>query len=415
MRRGLVRGPQLGLQIGKHETKQLLTQWLQDSRFNLWQMELRKRSHKTASQYFKNLAYFYRYQGVTPLELKNFNAQQIQDWLHTWVLQMLPDNPDEDGAYCPKTVATYQAGVINWLKFNGIKVDPYTVPHTRSTPTLTGIASPLKAEVKQILDSSDPRQRSIASLIGFAGIRFQTQSKLKLKHLSNDGDFDINTLQFINRPAIIYLDPTTTKEDNPYRTLLIQEGCEYLEAYLRSRREKLTSESPVIASIDGKALKPERISQILQEVVKPINPKRRAYDLRSYFDWCILSSKVPHTWQQFWMGHIGDIEAVYTVNRQLPPEKKEEMRENFKTVEQTLSTRESQVSLAQVEDVQKLQERVEMLEKLLISSGQYVELETPQEVAEQLPQYLSKGWRIFFKTEHGGVLLRPAIGAAGIG
>jgi hypothetical protein len=58
---------------------------------------------------------------------------------------------------------------------------------------------------------------------------------------------------------------------------------------------------------------------------------------RVYFDTNLLLAEskgmISHAYQQFWMGHKGDIEAVYTVNKKkLPDEVVEDMRAKYAKV-----------------------------------------------------------------------------------
>ena len=70
----------------------------------------------------------------------------------------------------------------------------------------------------------------------------------------------------------------------------------------------------------------------------------RPYVLRSYFATRLLvaesNGKMTHSYRQFHMGHSGDMLARYTVNKgELPEELIEDMRRSFATSEEYLSTR----------------------------------------------------------------------------
>jgi hypothetical protein len=54
---------------------------------------------------------------------------------------------------------------------------------------------------------------------------------------------------------------------------------------------------------------------------------------------------VSHAYQQFWMGHTGDIEAQYTTNKnRLAESVVEDMRESYKKVAELLQTKSESVS-----------------------------------------------------------------------
>jgi len=75
--------------------------------------------------------------------------------------------------------------------------------------------------------------------------------------------------------------------------------------------------------------------------------KWRPYVLRAYFDTQLLIAenhgKVSHAYRQFFMGHVGDIEARYTTNKgRLPDTLIEDMRRRFTDSEEYLTTRKAQ-------------------------------------------------------------------------
>ena len=71
-----------------------------------------------------------------------------------------------------------------------------------------------------------------------------------------------------------------------------------------------------------------------------------------------------HAYQQFWMGHSGDIEAAYTVNKHsLPEDLIEDMRKSYeKVANQLLQTRSPKGPAA--EDIKRMHQ-----ESLLLLSG----------------------------------------------
>lgn len=183
------------------------------------------------------------------------------------------------------------------------------------------------------------RARVIASLIGFAGLRFESIRGLTLSDLI---DLDIEGLRMKKTPCLIHIPPECNKSPTRYFSFLIEEGCEYLLAYLKQRRakgEELNERSPVIAT-NYKTLRPldkGRMSDISRVSTKRIL-KARPYVLRSYFDTCLLMARIHPHWQSFFMGHKGNIEAIYTTRKHLPDSIIENMRDAFKPSIAYLST-----------------------------------------------------------------------------
>lgn len=76
----------------------------------------------------------------------------------------------------------------------------------------------------------------------------------------------------------------------------------------------------------------------------------------------------PHTWQQFLMGHKGDVEATYTTVKDLQAEKIEEARQVFRdVVEPKLSTQPMRGGLqeALVDRDRRLQELEQQLASVM--------------------------------------------------
>ena len=84
---------------------------------------------------------------------------------------------------------------------------------------------------------------------------------------------------------------------------------------------------------------------VTKEIRDALRPKYdwRPYVLRSYFDTQLLvaenNGKMTHAYRQFFMGHKGDIEAVYTTNKgRLPENLIDDMRESYRRSLEYLET-----------------------------------------------------------------------------
>jgi len=67
-------------------------------------------------------------------------------------------------------------------------------------------------------------------------------------------------------------------------------------------------------------------------VMKKAGFPHRTYTLRSYFDTALMNSSINHNYQQFLMGHNGDIEMIYTLRKNFPQEQIDEIRRKYKDV-----------------------------------------------------------------------------------
>lgn len=130
--------------------------------------------------------------------------------------------------------------------------------------------------------------------------------------------------------------------------LLGQEGCDYLRAYLEARLrkgEKLTPESAVITPAVAKKsfIRTINIGNGARSAIRRAGYSWRPYVLRSYFatQMMLAESKgfIIRDYRTFFMGHKGDIEAVYTLNkRKLPPDVVQQMRDGYAKASRYLET-----------------------------------------------------------------------------
>jgi hypothetical protein len=168
-----------------------------------------------------------------------------------------------------------------------------------------------------------------------------------------------------------------SKSRRKYMTFLCEEGCEIVKQYLDSRirqGEVLTPESGVIVTTAKQASKIKIAAETIQredaspflvtitvsdgirEAMRLAGLPWRPYVFRSYFDTALNIAEgklgLPHSYQQFWMGHVGDIETTYTTSKgRLPEDLVETMREWYrKAAANFLQTRASREDIVTVED-----------------------------------------------------------------
>ncbi|MCP8308599.1 MAG: hypothetical protein H3Z53_11895 [archaeon] len=300
---------------------------LEDSEIRAWFNELSEKNKETADTYLSVLNIM-NDAGINPRTITEESVQSIKYWLMEKFKSLMP-----------KTKNLYLNAIRSWLIHKKIKAElKMKIANSISTPTLDNEKVPEKHGVRNVLLSLSVRARAIVALIAFAGLRFKTQSRITLNDII---DLDIEKLETERTPALIHIPPHASKNRRRYFTFLVEEGCEYLLAYLKERRAKgeiLTEKSPVIATLDGKKpLGTIKMRELLGEATHRFL-KARPYVLRSYFDSCLFMASIHPRWQSFFMGHSGDIEAIYTVRKQLPPALIENMRKQFEPAIQYLST-----------------------------------------------------------------------------
>jgi len=194
---------------------------------------------------------------------------------------------------------------------------------------------------------------------------------------------------------------TLSKTGNQYFTFLCDEGCEYLQQYLewRLRRgEKLTPKSPIITptrtSLVGEHIRTLNIGDLMRKAIRNAGFQWRPYVFRRYFDTGMMMAEskglIIRDWRVFWMGHKGDIENTYTVNKGLPENVIDGMRESYaKAAEQYLVTRKATEGMS--EDQVKATFNKQFLEMAGYSQEEINELgDLSQLSAQQMQELIQK-------------------------
>lgn len=123
-----------------------------------------------------------------------------------------------------------------------------------------------------------------------------------------------------------------------------EEGCQYVKEFLERRMsngEIIGPDSPIVTSLHWHAeslrkgstghITTRKIGQPIKVAIKAAGFDYRPYILRTYFDTRSMLAEADglmiKDFRAFHMGHVGDIEAVYTVNKgRLPEDVIEKMR-----------------------------------------------------------------------------------------
>ena len=266
----------------------------------------------------------------------------------------------------PTYIENYLKVVNSWLKYNDHKpITKIKIGNRNRRPTIEDERIPNKDELKQIINYADNRGKAGISLIAFSGLRPETLGNsrgtdgLEIRDLP---ELEINgtEISFKSVPTMVVVRHELSKAKHKYITFLGPEGCEYLKAYLEKRianGEKLRPDSAVITYKTGYGetgyrgesarthmhITTKTVTKEIRDAMRP-RYKWRPYVLRSYFDTQLLvaenNGKMTHAYRQFFMGHKGDIEAVYTTNKgRLPENLVEDMRESYRRSLEYLETR----------------------------------------------------------------------------
>jgi len=196
---------------------------------------------------------------------------------------------------------------------------------------------PTKDELKQIIGYAKPRGKTSIVFMAFSGVRpkvlgdYTGVDGLKIRDLP-ELSIEGKEIVFNKIPTMVVVRPELSKAKHRYLTFIGPEGCQHLKAYLERRLaagENLGPASPIIAfktgygetgyrDVSSRANNHITTKTLTKEIRDSMRPKYswRPYVLRSYFDTQLLiaenNGKMAHAYRQFFMGHKGDIEAVYT-------------------------------------------------------------------------------------------------------
>ena len=311
---------------------------LEDDEVNRWFLNLRAKSILTATVYLRTLGLYCKIEKTSPKRiLEKANTREWQDSFIDFVRH--EEEKGKAGSY----IVRFKKVLLSWLRFNNIKIDLIVnIKNEYLSPRTENESVPSVDVLSKILRKANSRSMASIALMAFSGLRpevlgnFEGNDGLKIKDLI---DFNIKKMDFENIPAMIIVRPNLSKARNQYFTFLGEEGCTYIKEYLieRSRYEKLTEESPLIA-LKRKSkysfMRTLLITREIRNAMRMAGVNSRPYVLRAYFSTAldIAESKglISHPWRQFIMGHKGDIESRYSTNKRLLPEMINEMRESYK-------------------------------------------------------------------------------------
>ena len=333
---------------------------LKDKNIKRWYENVGRGSFVTANVYLRKLGNFCEKHKIAPQQLAKLKERKIYDLLLDNVTEM------EKQKYAGSYTETVLKAVRSWLSFNSIEIKgKIKIKGTRDTPSLKDERVPTQDELRKIFLAGDEKGRAACVLIAHSGVRpevlgnYNGSDGLRVKDFL---ELEINSdkIEFKKIPTAVRVRTNLSKKGHDYFTFLSNEGCEYLKAYLEMRMrkgEKLTRESAVITpKIAGKEfITSINIGDAIRKAVRKAGFSWRPYVLRRYFatQLMVAESKgmIIRDYRVFWMGHEGDIEHTYTLNKSLSQDVMEEMRGSYKKAQKYLQTIETEKG---EEDIKKM-------------------------------------------------------------
>ncbi len=341
---------------------------LKDKDIARWKHSVDSGSEITGDVYLRRLGSFCSEVGKTPQELLKMKDKPLADIIDDYVISR--EKKGNAGSYIQSTVKA----VKSWLLFNGIKLPrQIKVRDAEKTPTLSEERIPTQEELKRILNAGDSRERTACALVAFTGVRigvlgdYKGVDGLKIKDIP-DLKIDGEEITFLRVPAQVIVRGELSKSGKKYFTFLGQEGCMYLENYLIERirsGEVITQESAVITAAklgyrNKQHVTTINIGDLMRNAIRNAGFSWRPYVLRAYFDSRLLLAQderlIQRDYRAFFMGHVGDIEHRYTLNKgRLSEDLIESMRSAYEKSSKYLDTERKGLTEDEVENKFRMQ------------------------------------------------------------
>lgn len=324
-----------------------------DANLKRWYDNLKRSSPANADKCIQRIGYVCRVFNTTPQEMAKMTSKQASA-LTLDVLSRL----EEEGKQ-PTYMQDYVKALKSWYLHNEIQIlQKMKLPRRTSATKVSQEQSPVPDQLRRVLNASDQKQKVECALVGFAGLREEVVGN----YLGDDGlkvkdfpeirvDNKSRTVEFVKIPTLVIVRPNLSKAGHQYFTFLPEEGCQYLKELLEyrllRRGEKISADSPIVNSINYNKhlghIRTNNIGDSIRSAIRKANFDWRPYILRTYFATRLMLAEsdglMIRDWRVFMMGHKGDIEHVYTLNKRLPNDLIEKMREAYaKAVEKYLVT-----------------------------------------------------------------------------
>jgi hypothetical protein len=326
---------------------------LENENLRRWYDNVSRGSKITADVYLRRLGGFCEVNAINPDKLLTFKPEHLKNLFLDTVSSM------EKKGYAGSYITSVLKSVKSWLFFNEIEVKGnIKIRGATDTPTLVDERVPSQDELKKVLLCGDEKTRAVCILLSQCGLRpevlgnYDGTDGLQVRDLS-EMNIQKDSVTFNKIPTMVRVRPTLSKKAHEYFTFLGKEGCDYLKDYLELRirqGEGITSDTAIITpKLARKSfIRTINIGNSARKPIRKAGFNWRPYVLRSYFatQMMLAESKglIIRDYRCFFMGHKGDIEAVYTLNkRRLPPDVVEQMRASYEKSQKYLQTIEPEL------------------------------------------------------------------------
>ena len=410
---------------------------LEDERLCSWIENIARGSKVNGEVTLRRMGHICALLQITPQDLARMSKGEAGDLLLRAVSRL-----EKDGNRS-STILGYVKSLKGWWLFNDIEVTRQ-VRLSRETGLYDNERIPSHQELHSIFEHGDLQKKAACALMALSGVRpgvlgnRDADDGLRVSDLPEmkvvgGGDGQEPKVEFLKVPTIVVVRRTISKAGRQYLSFLPEQGCGYVRQYLewrmRTLKEEITGDSPIITANPtnprhvGRFVRVNNIGDTVRYAIRAAGFGWRPYVLRRYFDTRMMGAeqegKVIKDYRVFWMGHIGDIEHVYTLNKgQLPQDLLEGMRDAYAraaekhlaTVVQPSISKDEVVNTARVEalkmfgyteaeiqalgdvtnlTLEKLQELIHEKSKQMLGLKQGTQKVVP---IGELEQWIEQGW-----------------------
>jgi len=410
---------------------------LEDERFSAWIENIARGSKINGEVTLRRVGRACSLLETSPQDLARMQKGEAGDFLLRVVSRLEKDRNRSS------TILGYVKSLKGWWLFNEIEVTRQ-VRLARDNGLYDNERVPSHQELHSIFEHGDLQKKACCALMAFAGVRpgvlgnRDANDGLRVSDLPEmkvvgGGEGQEPMVEFLKVPTVVVVRRTISKAGRQYLSFLPDQGCGYVKQYLewrmRTLKEKITESSPIITANPtnprhiGRFVRVNNIGDTVRYAIRAAGFGWRPYVLRRYFDTRMMGAeqegKVIKDYRVFWMGHIGDIEHVYTLNKgQLPQDLLEGMRDAYAraaekhlaTVVQPSISKDEVVNTARVEalrlfgyddeeiqalgevaqlTMEKLQELIHERSKQMLGLGQGTQKVVP---IGELEQWIEQGW-----------------------
>ena len=330
---------------------------LEDERFSAWIENIARGSKINGEVTLRRVGRACSLLQTSPQDLARMQKGEAGDFLLRVVSRLEKDRNRSS------TILGYVKSLKGWWLFNEIEVTRQ-VRLARDTGIYDNERIPSHQELHSIFEHGDLQKKVCCALMAFSGVRPGVLgnrdaddglrvSDLPEMKIGSDGDGE-PSVEFLKVPAVVVVRRTISKAGRQYISLLPEQGCTYVKQYfewrMRTLKEKITESSPLVTANPtnprhvGRFVRVNNIGDMVRRAIRAAGFGWRPYVLRRYFDTRMMGAeqegKVIKDYRVFWMGHKGDIEHVYTLNKgQLPQDLLEGMRDAYaRAAEKHLAT-----------------------------------------------------------------------------